>query len=52
MAARLLSWFALISTVAFVLFAIGRSLHPELLAVPLIALAIAQLLQEKNPNER
>ncbi len=44
MAAKLLSWFALLSTTAFVAFAMGRNLHPELLSFPIIALAIAQLL--------
>jgi hypothetical protein len=52
MGARLLSWFALISTVAFVLFAIGRSLAPELLSFPLIAVAIAQILMNDPRKER
>jgi hypothetical protein len=48
MAARFLSWFALIFTVAFFLFAIGRNLHTELLSFPLIALAIAQLAMNRK----
>jgi hypothetical protein len=42
--AKVLSWFALISTVLFVVFAVGRHLAPELLAFPLAATAAAQLL--------
>jgi len=45
MVAKLLSWFALISTAAFGCLAIGRSLHTKLLAIPLIALAISQILR-------
>jgi len=48
MTAKLLSWFALVSTVAFVLLAIGRNLHTELLSFPLIALAIAQIMTNRK----
>ena len=41
--ARALSWFALGSTGLFVVLTPGASLHAELLSVPLLALAIAQL---------
>jgi len=51
MAAKLLSWFALLSAMAFVAFAIGSTLHPELLSFPIIALAIAQLLMNKSRKE-
>jgi hypothetical protein len=44
MAAKVLTWIALLSTIAFVALALGRNLHPELLAFPLIFLAVAQLL--------
>lgn len=42
--AKLLSWFALVSTCIFVIAAFGSRLHAELLSFPIIALAVAQLL--------
>ena len=43
MAAKLLNWFALLSTTAFVLLYVGgMNLNAHALSFPLIALAIAQ----------
>jgi hypothetical protein len=39
-----LSWLALLLTGLFVAFAIGRQLHTELLALPVMLLAVAQIL--------
>jgi hypothetical protein len=36
--------FALISTAFFAFAAIGRSLHPELLSFPILAIALSQLI--------
>ena len=41
-AAKVLSWFALISTILFVAIAFVRGLNPQLLAFPLAAVAVAQ----------
>ena len=42
-AATALAWLALLLTAIFVAFAIGRQLHAELLAFPVMMLAAAQL---------
>lgn len=42
-----LSWLALLLTGAFLTFAFGRRLHPELLGFPIMLLAAAQILRSR-----